>query len=407
MNVELYSKESICLYLVTMYKNPSARTIWMIIPTFHPVVGGTQTQVRELGKRLMAKEGMSIHVLTRRHAYAHPHGLPKEDEVDGIPITRVYSRGGGKVGALLFVIGSLWYLIGRGRADIYHSHDTGASGWLAIIASHLLRGQSIVKLRSGKLRYKSLVSTRMGRLRFSALLRLASRVVVVNSEMETAVQTLGIPPMRVVRILNGVDTDFYSPPSPEERREARQRISPGKSDFIFLFVGRLQQIKGLDVLLGAWSLLPNHIRSSATLLLVGDGNEHQNLADLVCSLRMKESVHIVGERRNVRDYYWASDVFILPSRTEGLSNAMIEAMSCGLPVVASRVGGSLDLIEEAKHGYLFDSENCEDLAEKICSIINVRLSWHEMGAMARDKVIRCSDLELAATRFKELYDQLV
>ena len=82
----------------------------------------------------------------------------------------------------------------------------------------------------------------------------------------------------------------------------------------------------------------------------------------------------------------AADIFVLPSRTEGLSNSMIEAMACGLPVVASRVGGARDLIEERKNGFTFSSEQPMELSLKLSSLLTQTDQWATMGSCGRHKV---------------------
>ena len=382
------------------------RTVWMIIPSFAPAIGGAEVQVQRLSKELIAR-GWSVHVLTRQHSSVLPPGLPASDVVDGIPVTRLYSRGWGKIASLLYVLGGLWHLLRRGRRGIYHAHDIGAAGWLAVIARYLLSGCCIVKVRGGRRLYEKRFSTGVARWRFSTLLRLVDRIVVVNSGVEKYLDSLGISTTRIVRIPNAVDTRWFHPVPIEQKLAARKRLGLDTNKTVVLYVGRLAPLKGVDVLLNAWTLMPVDVQGNTVLVLVGDGQERDSLLEKISSLGVSESVLMTGMRQNVREYYWAANIFVLPSRTEGLSNALVEAMACGLPVVASNVGGALDLVEEGQNGFLFEAETHDQLAQKLASMIAMQDQWVEMGALARQSVIAYADLSIAVNRLDKLYSELL
>ena len=380
-------------------------SLWLIIPSFHPLVGGQETQVKDLAKAFIAT-GWSVDVLTRRNSQARFDKLSGRDVVEGIPVTRVYSRGVGKLGALLYMFGCLWRLIRHGRGAIYHAHDIGAEGWLAVIASRLLRGRSLIQMRTGVRGYEERLSSWLARWQFPKLLRLADRVVVVNTEVERLLIELGVPKRQIVLIPHGVDTSYYRPPSTEERLASREGLELPADKTLVLFVGRLVPIKGLDVLLRAWALLPTNVRTGATLLLVGDGEEREMLLSMVESLGLEESVVLVGEKQAVRDFYWAADLFVLPSRSEGMSLALNEAMACGLPVIASRVGGAPDVVEEGRNGVLFNSEDHDELTRKLTAMHELKYKWPEMGAHARATITEYADLDAVVKRLNALYVEL-
>ena len=382
-----------------------SRPVWMIIPTFYPVIGGTQSQVRRLAQRLIAY-GQPVHVLTSQHSQFHPDGLPPEDVIDGIPVRRVYSRGVGKFGSLLYMLGGWWYLMRHSRRGIYHANAVGAAGWLAVAARYLLGGRCLVKMRLGCHGYEENYASGIARWQLVTLLRLADRVQVVSSELERMVGNMGVQVDRVVRIPNAVDTAVYCPASVEEKTAMRTRLGLPLHNTILLWVGRLDPIKGLDVLLRAWALLKQHMRETALLVLVGDGPERDKLLALMKRLGVAETVRMVGAQGSVREYYWAADIFVLPSRSEGLSGALVEAMACGLPVIASNVGGALDVIQEGKNGTLFGLEDCKQLAQELATMIAMPVRWAEMGAQARETVKAYAELDVVVQQLHDLYRQL-
>jgi glycosyltransferase involved in cell wall biosynthesis len=112
---------------------------------------------------------------------------------------------------------------------------------------------------------------------------------------------------------------------------------------------------------------------------------------------------MAGMQQQVREYYWAADFLVLPSRTEGLSNSLIEAFACGLPAIASNVGGALDLISEEDNGFLFESENASALAQALEHMLEQQSEWSAMGDCARQTIIAQADVKNTAYKLKELY----
>jgi len=377
----------------------------MIIPTYYPVVGGAQVQVEQLSAALAAG-GRPVTVLTRRHSYAHPAGLPAAESRGGVPIRRFDSPGGGRIGAVRFVLSGLWFLARRGRRGIYHAHDTGAAGWLALAARRLLGGRCLVKLRTGRVAYEASLRSPLARWQFRALLAAADRVIVVNREVQDLVTALGVPPERLAWVPNGVDVERFRPAAPNEKARARAQLGLAAGERVALYVGRLEHMKGVDLLLAGWGRLDPALRQAARLVLVGDGPERAALEALARSLGLADSVRFAGEQPGVLDYYHAADLFVLPSRTEGLSNALLEAMACGLPVAVSRVGGALDLVQDGVSGLFFEPEDAALLARRLESLFDASAGWARMGQAARASVTANASLAATIQRVEDLYQQL-
>ena len=151
--------------------------------------------------------------------------------------------------------------------------------------------------------------------------------------------------------------------------------------------------------------MPGNLRSKSLLILVGNGSERNLLARRTVSLNIDDTVLFTGPQSDVLDYYWASDLFVLPSRTEGFSNALIEAMACGLPVVASDVGDARKLVDEGKSGFLVESDNYDQLAQSIGSLLKNQRQWPALGDQARTCVIGYADIDQTVKRLERLYCQ--
>lgn len=383
------------------------KKIWMISASFYPWIGGAERQLQRIAKLLVADE-YSLTVLTRKHREGLPENLPGEDMVDGIPVTRVDSRGQSQISSLLFLVRGLWHLFEHGRGDIYHANGPGAPAWLAVLAHRLLGGASVIKVRSGTHNYTHLYLSNWWRAWLFAIpLRLASLVWVVSEDGMQLVRRLGISEERIIWIPNGIDISFFHPASKEQKIAARSQLGFAAGKTIVLCVSRLSlATKDIDTLIQAWAQLPDDVQEKALLTIVGDGPDRGKLEHLVDCLDVEKSVSIIGSRDEIRDYYWAADIFILPSRDEGLSNALLEAMACGLPVVASSVGGTPDVVQQGKNGLLYQAEDPSQLAQQLSSMIQMQYRWNEMGMHGRNMVSSYASLNVVVSRFKEIYSFL-
>lgn len=378
--------------------------VWKLISLFHPISGGDEFIAKWFAEELHCQHGWDVRVLTRRHTF-FPDALPTKDNVNGVPIIRVWSRGK-VIGSVVHFLGGMFYLLFYGRQSIYHAYDLKVSSWMAIFARFLLGGRAIIKLRSGAHKYRTYYASKLARLYFILPLRLADRIAVVNGEVEQYLNGLGISSEKIVRVPNAVDTNYFSIlPVMEKKVDIREMLDLPTNKAIFLYVGRLIELKGVDVLLKGWSLLSDDVRFNSLLLLVGPGDQAY-LDEMISALQIEDSVHWVGSQNNVRDYYWASDLFVLASRTEGLSVALLEAMACGLPAIVSRVGGSPDLVQDGENGLLFDSDEHRQLAECIFAMLELPEQWASMGACAREKVVSYADIDVCVAQMAKLYKQL-
>jgi glycosyltransferase involved in cell wall biosynthesis len=155
-------------------------------------------------------------------------------------------------------------------------------------------------------------------------------------------------------------------------------------------VGRLTQQKGFDVLVHALSL--TH-RQDIHLLLVGAGEEEKKLQSQAAGLGLEKRVHFTGYRRDVPRLLGALDLYVQPSRFEGMPNALLEAMAAGCAVVSTTVDGNRELIEDGVHGWLVAPEDSAALARAMRAALDDRAEALRRGAAARQRVVEdfCTD----------------
>lgn len=377
--------------------------IWMIISSFYPAIGGAEQQAQLLAKGLLAA-GWEVSILTRRHGGHYPD-LTLSDEVGGVKVRRVFSQAPAKFAALLFVLAGLGHLLGQDRRQIYHAHALGAPAIMAALAKLLFGGVCVVKLRAGRNSYHQQLQSWPGRLQLWFLRQVADRFVANNREALEMLRELKFPPRQVAYIPNGVDTDHFRP---AHKQDARRRLGLPIERAVVLYVGRLAHVKGVDVLIQAWCRLPEQVRFRGLLVIVGDGEERYKLEQYVRQRGLDETVVFRGQQEDVLDYLHAADVVVLPSRSEGMPNTLLEAMACGLPTVSSAVGGIPDVVTNNVNGLTVGPEDVDGLATALVDLLGQSESDRQrLGDAARETVERRFSLQSVVRQYLELYQTLI
>lgn len=204
---------------------------------------------------------------------------------------------------------------------------------------------------------------------------------------------------------NGVDTDHFRPLPPAERRAARSALQLGPETYVFACVARLVEVKRHCDLLRAYARVARRARPSQ-LWLIGDGPLRGTLEQQARDAGIADAVRFLGERRDIDVLLPLCDAFVLASRTEGMSNAVLEAMACGLPVVASAVGGQAELVEDGVTGLLVPARSPVRLAFALEQLLHAPARSHQMGRQARDRALERFSLRAMVAGFEQLHRRL-
>lgn len=379
--------------------------VLMVVRLFYPWVGGTERQAHKLAQSL-AEKGVIVGLVT---GWWFP-GTPQREMVEGIPVFRNHTlwemfgiKGLRKFGGYLYILTLLWYLW-RQRAcyDIIHVHGLSYHTFAAVLAGRWFKRKTLTKLANSgsasdilKMRIdqqlfasRYMLSTALRCDRFSALTQ------TIKQELVAA----GVPAEDVVELVNGVETDRIT-----VKRDYALHNPPR-----LIFVGRLHEQKGLDILLNAFRQLVGRKATGETRLqLVGDGPLRDYLQDLAYRLGIARLVEFSGQTDQVIGHLQQADIFVLPSRAEGISNALLEAMACGLPAVVSDVPGNWDVVEHEKNGLLFTGENPESLAQALVSLLEQRDLREFLGRAARQTVEERYSLSYVADCYIGMYRDLL
>jgi len=255
-----------------------------------------------------------------------------------------------------------------------------------------------------------ILRSRKHRLAYRALGRIFDQTHAVSEVVrQEFIQKDRLRPSRVVTVYNGVTLDRIDSVSTSECTRVRHELNLGETSHIITALGHIRRVKGLDVLIRAVPAVQRRF-PNAVFIIAGETHEAEHgreLSRLCAELGVTNRVRFLGGIPDPLPLLKASDVFCLPSRSEGLSNALLEAMACGLPAVATRVGGNPEVIDDGRNGYIVESEDANALAERLSDLLDNQQVRADMGRMARSTVEdRFSDEQMIARVVRE-YESLL
>ncbi|MEM6577877.1 MAG: glycosyltransferase family 4 protein [Pseudomonadota bacterium] len=378
------------------------------------VFGGGEQQSLKLSQALIAR-GVDVQVLTSR---SQKDTLPQEI-MDGVPVTRIWSttqpqRGGRHLPASILWMWKVtrWIRDHRSEIDIVHCHHAKLNALVGVRAAASIGAPCVVKLGSAgrNFDFLSLEQKRFfyGRWAAGRIKSGAAAFVGMSEEMMRDLENYGIERARRIWIPNGV---LLRDTSDAQRSEIRDRIRGelglSASDRVAVFAGRMELQKNVETLLRAFARVVDGA-PDARLLLLGDGALMEAHRRLARELSLADRVIFRGRVPLVPDYLAASDLFVLPALAEGMSNAVLEAMSEGLPQVVSKVSGNSDLVVEGETGWLFGvPEDVDALAMCLSNAFALPAGrLVDMGRAARKRAEETFSIGSVADRYISLYTDM-
>jgi glycosyltransferase involved in cell wall biosynthesis len=248
------------------------------------------------------------------------------------------------------------------------------------------------------------------RLAYKLLGRYFDEVHTVSEEVrQFCIQEDKLDPRRVVTIPNGVD--FPPAPGSVDKQALRARFGLAEAKYLVVSVGHIRRVKGFDVFLQAAARV-RQVMPEVTFAIAGkrldlEESHFQELTALATTLGLGSRFVFLGAVDDVESLLRSADVFCLPSRSEGMSNALLEAMACELPCVATRVGGNPEVIAEGKTGYLVESEDADSVAVRILQLLRHPLNANKMGIEGRRVVEEKFSTKAMMRRLINSYERLV
>jgi len=385
--------------------------ILMVSDRYLPIVGGAERQASQLITQLQAR-GHSVRVVTRRIDAS----LPQDDVIQGVPIRRLSPIGLSHRANALMVFRLFFFLVMNARTyDIAHCHTLGPVGLAAILAHLITRKPVILKIASqGDVIREDGTRSRYSRLvrrvlippwlwRF--ILNRASAIIAMSQALYDEASAFGL--QNVVMIPNGVDVARFTHAT---RESARQTLGLEVSRPYLIFTGRLIRLKRVDILLDAMPrILAQHPNCHA--LIAGSGEQQkESTADALHAqaerLGITERVHFLGLRDDVPLLLRAADVYVFTSETEGLPNAILEAAAAHLPIVATRINGVTDILDDDS-AWLVPVGDAVALAHAIHEALHDSSLAHTRAGRAHQRVVSAFSLEAVAQRYETLYTEIL
>jgi glycosyltransferase involved in cell wall biosynthesis len=366
--------------------------IALLTEKYTPDIGGLAISAERLA-RLLASTGYDVHVFEPTLNLPASEGRTLGS--NGISVTRFGARK--RVDDTLVD----WFeLLAKEHKqepfDVIHAYFLTQAGFVAAYAGKYLNVPSVVSARGNDLERAIFDPSRAGHILYS--LQHASAVTTNAHELAKKATAL-MPGLGVTVIPNGIDTELFKPlPRNSALAESLNSINENQvneTSRLIGFVGELREKKGLRPLLSAYAQVNK--KHPATLLIVGDiraGEDKQIFEDFQHS-HPKTQVIVTGfvSPRDLPAYYSLIDVFVHPSLRDGLPNALLEAMACEKPVIATPVGGIVDAVMDCKNGKLVSTNNPDELANAMDELLTNKDLRKRLGRSARQTIIHTFTLQ--------------
>jgi glycosyltransferase involved in cell wall biosynthesis len=378
----------------------------LVTTYYHPVLGGAEAAARRLAAFLV-RRGHAVSVITTLTDPA----LPRHDTIDGVRIDRLGAPRPRTAARKWTVIPRIAAELSRRRGDydVICVIDYRGVGLPAIVVGHRLGRRVAIQAQTEGVLSGSHLSP-FGRLVSWPARRAythADAIACISKGIQAEAIAAGVPPDRVHDLPNTVDTDRFHPAEAGERERRRAELGWPVDQPLGIFVGRLSREKGIADLLTAWARVP----PPATLVVVGPDmpghpwDESVRAREVASSATLAGRVIFHGATPDPAPLYRAADFAVVPSHWESFGLSAAEAMSSGLAVVASAVGGLTDYVVDGVNGLLVPARDPAALAVAIQNLVNDRALRMRLAAAARQTVARF-DERVVLERFGALLDRL-
>ncbi len=322
-------------------------------------------------------------------------GFRAELEAGGVEVIQGDKRGGFDRALIL----RLRVLVRERGIELVHTHNFVPNYYAAL---------AVVGLRCALVNTCHNMGTRLAQRRLRWLFRLSllrtARIATVGEAARAHLVGAGLlPAARTLALDNGIPVQRFAR-GERARAAARDVLGVAVDAPVLGCVGRLVALKNHALLIGLLPALRARF-AGLQLVLIGDGPLRAELEEQVRTLGLGDCVHFAGDRSNVAQLLCAFDVFVQPSRTEGLSIALLEASAAGCAIVASRVGGNPEIVAEGERGRLFESEDAAGLQAVLAELLADAAQRRRLGDAARAWAEREVGIERARERYAALYAQ--
>ena len=338
---------------------------------YHPgEAGGAERQARLQAEELV-RRGHRVTVVCPRTPGQ------RSGTVSGVEVLRLPKLASPPLRRISYLAALLPWLIARGRRfDLWHVHVASAQADLVVSVGLLLRKPTYVKIASGGKTGEVQDFDPVGWATRRVGLRGATRVQALSDEIADELAQIGVDSERIVRIPNGLDLVAFTPADARRKGLMRDKLDLPRDRPIALYAGRFAEYKGIGDLLDAWAPIP---ASEGLLVLLG-GRGHEDEPFPV----PRDGPGFVTREwtASVVEYLHAADIFVYPSHQDGMSNALLEAMACGLAPLATSIRAVDGLLEDGRNALLVPPFAPTALSRSLLRLLRDRGLREEIGRAA-------------------------
>lgn len=296
----------------------------------------------------------------------------------------------------------LYRTLSKGSFDIIHSHGYFAD-IVSLVACKLL-GIPLISTCHGFIENDS--NLRIYNMMDKFMLRYFDRILAVSTTIRNELVNNGVKSSKISVVQNAIECKYNKKELGQFRVEKRSLISINDNESLIGFVGRLSEEKGVNYLIEAAVML-KQISADFKLVIVGDGPKKSELICLANSKGLDQEVIFTGFQNDIEKWLPAFDVFVLPSLTEGTPMALLEAMSTGIPVIASAVGGVPNILENGINGFLVTPGNSNELCEKMALLLSDPILCELIAKEAEKTINEKFDVNRWCRKIEKEYDSLL
>lgn len=397
--------------------------ICLVTGNFYPIIGGGEKHAFLLARE-MINQGAAVTVVTRRRY----RSLPKKETIAGIPVLRIGPCGFPRLGKYL-VLPFLYRTLRKLRAqfDLVYVCGLRVLGPTASLAAKRLAKKCVLRSETeGEWSGGFIWCPNPGapprpfyRLCFSPFIRRRNKLLLAKADAWVSISDAvrsefidgGVPEKLIFHLTNGIDPHEFMPATESERRALRKELQLPLNATICAYSGKLNHGKGLQFLLELWRELVIS-RPQIHLLLIGSGHGQAiscepELRQMILDYNLADKVTITGYIQNVPVYLRAADCYLFPSESETLALALLEALACELPAVASNIPGVADYLKDKINGCLARPNNKTEWLEAVNFILDNPDEARKLGSMGRQTVVNDYSIASVATRHLAAFDQIL
>jgi len=389
----------------------------MVLGAYYPDISGGAVQCSSLIDSL--KSDFDFYIIATSKISSerwHTRQIFTEESLDRTKVFRINFYPGKVISEILsFLAVIIIFFKVKNNIDIFHMHGYTRKSYLVTLLAKIYRKKTVVKTTSFGI--DDPLSIRKRSFIPSVLYSFIDAYVLTSPAQQESFKMSGLFENKFFMIPNGVNLKRFNIPEPQEKVALRQQMGIPDSLDVILSVSFFSRDKGIDIFVESLLALPQDKLRNIFLIFVGsrddkelevDAKIAEKVYNTIDSIKIGPRCSFIDPIHDIEKYFKVSDIFVFPSKREGLPNALLEAMSCGLCCIANRLDGITDyIIDSEKDGYLLDTLKHDSIADSLKKVIGNKALQRNIGYEAHLKIRRMFNIEQTKDSYARLYNRII